>query len=224
MKENGKNHSDLVGLFILELKIMKKFIQIAVLQLVLGLVFVGGAKGVAVCGETFYSSTAPDETLCSCANSPMETYGAPSNYLGVQYCCGWVGSGGCLSTSEAADSRYELCTQIPHTSGNTTQYDQCKACREKEGVWTALGCISSKPEDIVRIVEIAGLGLAGSVVLIMIIVGAFKLSVSQGDPNKTKEAKDTITSAIIGLLFVIFSVTILQFIGVSVLHIPGFGE
>jgi hypothetical protein len=203
---------------------MKKFIQMAVLQLVLGLVFVGGAKGVAVCGETFYSLAAPDETLCNCTNSPMEAYGTPSNYLGVQYCCGWAGNGGCLSTSDAADSRYELCMQIPHTGGNTAQYDQCKICREKEEVWTALGCISSKPEDIVRIVEIAGLGLAGSVVLIMIIVGAFKLSVSQGDPNKTKEAKDTITSAIIGLLFVIFSVTILQFIGVSVLHIPGFGE
>ena len=58
----------------------------------------------------------------------------------------------------------------------------------------------------------------------MILVGAFMLSVSQGDPNKTKEAKEIITSAIIGLLFVIFSVTILQFVGVEILHIPGFGE
>ena len=39
-----------------------------------------------------------------------------------------------------------------------------------------------------------------------------------------KEAKEMITSAIVGSLFIIFSITILQFIGVSILHIPGFGE
>jgi len=29
---------------------------------------------------------------------------------------------------------------------------------------------------------------------------------------------------VMGILFIIFSVTILQFIGVTVLHIPGFGS
>lgn len=118
-------------------------------------------------------------------------------------------------------SSYELCAQI---KTGTEQYDACFDCFSNQGIWTAVGCIPSKPESVINVVITIGLALGGGVVLIMILVGSFMLSVSQGDPNKTKEAKEIITSAIIGLLFVIFSVTMLQFIGVSVLHIPGFGE
>ena len=69
-----------------------------------------------------------------------------------------------------------------------------------------------------------GIIFAGAVVLIMILAGSFMLSTSQGDPKKVQEAKEMITSAIIGLLFVIFSITLLQFIGVSIIKIPGFGQ
>lgn len=118
-------------------------------------------------------------------------------------------------------SLYELCSQIKK---DTDQYDACMTCFTNNGVWTAVGCIPSQPESIIKTIITIGLAIGGGVVLVMIMVGSFMLSVSQGDPNKTKEAREIITSAIIGLLFVIFSVTILQFIGVSILHIPGFGE
>lgn len=121
----------------------------------------------------------------------------------------------------SGSSTYELCAQI---NKSTDQYAACLACFDTQGIWTAVGCIPSSPESVIKVVITIGLALGGGVVLIMILVGSFMLSVSQGDPNKTKEAKEIITSAIIGLLFVIFSVTILQFIGVSILHIPGFGE
>lgn len=44
---------------------------------------------------------------------------------------------------------------------------------------------------------------------------------SQGDHEKVKEAREILTSAIIGLLFLIFSLVILEVIGVDLLHIPG---
>lgn len=118
-------------------------------------------------------------------------------------------------------SNYELCAQI---NPSTPQYQACADCFSGNGIWTAIGCIPSKPESVVEVVITIGLALGGGIVLVMILIGSFMLSVSQGDPNKTKEAKEIITAAVIGLLFVIFSVTILQFIGVSILHIPGFGE
>lgn len=120
------------------------------------------------------------------------------------------------------DSTYELCTQI---DVNTEAYLKCIECLgpDNDGIWTAIGCIPTNPESIIQVVIQLGLTIGGAIVLIMILVGSFMLSVSQGDPNKTKEAKEMITSAIIGLLFVIFSITILQFIGVNILHIPGFG-
>lgn len=126
------------------------------------------------------------------------------------------------NTNLSANLSYNLCKQ--QIKEGTEQFTACQECFEGGGIWTAVGCIPSNPESVIATIITIGLAAGGGIVLIMILVGSFELSVSQGDPNKTKEAKEKITSAIIGLLFVIFSVTILQFIGVSILHIPGFGE
>ncbi len=93
----------------------------------------------------------------------------------------------------------------------------------KPGLYTAVGCIGIDQESIITQLVRIGLGIAGGVALLMILAGAFMLSTSQGEPKVAGEAKELITSAVIGLLFIIFSVTILQFIGVTILHIPGFG-
>jgi hypothetical protein len=47
--------------------------------------------------------------------------------------------------------------------------------------------------------------------------------ISQGNPEQVKGAREQLTAAIIGLLFIIFSLVILQIIGVNILKIPGFG-
>jgi hypothetical protein len=44
---------------------------------------------------------------------------------------------------------------------------------------------------------------------------------SGGDPRKAKAAKELLTSAIAGLLMIIFSVYILDLIGIRILNIPG---
>jgi len=117
---------------------------------------------------------------------------------------------------------FGLCEQI---SGDETELiKRCRDCFAIGGVWTAVGCVPNDPESVISTVIEIGLTLSGAIVLIMILAGAFMLSTSQGDPKKTQEAKELITSAIIGLLFVIFSITILKFIGVSVFRLPGFGE
>jgi len=43
-------------------------------------------------------------------------------------------------------------------------------------------------------------------------------------PEALKDARDQLISAIIGLIFIIFSLVILQIIGVDILRIPGFGN
>jgi hypothetical protein len=126
------------------------------------------------------------------------------------------------NTDLSAVNPYKLCSQIDKSK---EEYLRCVKCfSDMEGIWTAVGCIPQDPTSAVASIVQIGLGIAGGIVLIMILVGAFMFSTSQGDPNKTKEAKEIITSAIIGLIFVIFSVTMLQFIGVNILQIPGFGQ
>lgn len=118
---------------------------------------------------------------------------------------------------------FELCNQIPESEDAALA--ACRNCvADQDKVWTAVGCISKEPKDIIAQFITIGLGIGGGVALIMIIAGGFMLTISQGNPQKTNEAKEMITSAIIGLLFVIFSVVILQFIGVTIFRIPGFGE
>jgi hypothetical protein len=47
---------------------------------------------------------------------------------------------------------------------------------------------------------------------------------SQGNPDQIKDAREQLTAAIIGLLFVVFSLVILQIIGVNILNLPGFSK
>lgn len=116
---------------------------------------------------------------------------------------------------------YDLCGQIPDTDLAT----ECNRCKTVDGgIWTAVGCIKHEPENIIQSIIKIGLSVAGGSALLMIMVSGFIFSISRGDPKRTGEAKEMLTSAIIGLLFIIFSVTILQFIGVSILKLPGFAN
>jgi len=52
--------------------------------------------------------------------------------------------------------------------------------------------------------------------------GAFLYITSQGNPDQLQKAKETIVSAIGGLLFIIFAVFLLRLIGFDILKITGF--
>ncbi len=47
---------------------------------------------------------------------------------------------------------------------------------------------------------------------------------SAGNPDTLKAGQDKFTNAIIGLLIIIFSVLLLQFIGTDILNLPDFGR
>ncbi len=120
---------------------------------------------------------------------------------------------------------FELCKQI----ADADQKAKCDSCFERGegsegGIWTAVGCIKRDPKGIVQSVLQIGLGISGGVALLMILSAAFLFSTSQGDVKRTTEARELMSSAVIGLLFIIFSITILQFIGVTIFHIPGFAS
>jgi hypothetical protein len=131
-----------------------------------------------------------------------------------------------------SSTEFGLCKQVNDSALQADCYaclgcaEQDKECQPK-GIWTAVGCIPVGPDkevDMIKVLITIGLGVAGGIALLIIIVSAFMLTVSQGDPQKTSEAKDQLTAAIIGLFFIIFSVTVLQFIGVQIFRIPGFGQ
>lgn len=99
----------------------------------------------------------------------------------------------------------------------------CRACNT-HGFWTAIGCIDFKLETFIKEkLFVFGVGLAGIIALLCIIYSAFTLQTAGGNPEKLKKAQEMLTSCIIGLILIIFSVFILKVIGVDILRIPGFG-
>ncbi|MBI4096290.1 MAG: hypothetical protein HY425_01090 [Candidatus Levybacteria bacterium] len=90
------------------------------------------------------------------------------------------------------------------------------------GVNTAIGNISTEPAGFVRSIFSLVLGLSGGIALILIILSGYKLTASQGNPEKITAARDQLISAIVGLLFIAVSFVLLQAIGVDILKIPGF--
>ncbi|MBW7955147.1 hypothetical protein H3C66_00270 [Patescibacteria group bacterium] len=132
----------------------------------------------------------------------------------------------CLCTygTNAVDPATGACQGEIGTPGQTNPSLYYFRRNFKPGIYTAVGCIGADSESIItRLVRI-GLGIAGGLALLMILAGAFMFSTSQGEPKRASEAKELITSAVLGLIFIIFSVTLLQFIGVTILQLPGFGQ
>ncbi len=88
---------------------------------------------------------------------------------------------------------------------------------------TGIGSIATSPEGFVKALFGVLLSLSGGIALLLIIRSGYQMMMSQGEPEKLKEARERLTSVVVGLLFLIFSLVILEIIGVDILGLPGLG-
>lgn len=84
---------------------------------------------------------------------------------------------------------------------------------------TALGRIPTNPTEFTGIILSIAIGIAGGIALILMVLGAITILTSSGDQNRLNSGRDRIVAAIAGLLFLIFSILILRFLGI-VLKLP----
>lgn len=96
-------------------------------------------------------------------------------------------------------------------------------CDSGNGVQTALGCIPTDPLALVKWIFPYLLGLGGLAAFSLIVFSGIRILTSAGNPEVVQGAKETITSAITGLLFIILSLFLLRLIGVDILQLPGLG-
>lgn len=87
---------------------------------------------------------------------------------------------------------------------------------------SGVGDINTNVSDFLGTILALVLGLSGGTAVLLIIFSGYQLSISQGNPEKVKEARERLTAAIVGLLFIIFSAVILEIIGVNILQLGGF--
>jgi hypothetical protein len=89
-------------------------------------------------------------------------------------------------------------------------------------VYTALGCIPVQMKDFVLWLLPKLFGITGGIALLLMIYGFIQMSTSKGDPKVVQGAKETVTSAITGLIVCISALFLLSLIGRDILKIPGF--
>lgn len=84
----------------------------------------------------------------------------------------------------------------------------------KDGLTAAKadGLSEKGPEDLVKNIINLLLMAIGIVSVIMLIIGGFKYTTSNGDSNQVTSAKNTIMYSVIGLVIAIFAYAIVNFV------------
>jgi hypothetical protein len=112
-------------------------------------------------------------------------------------------------------------TPVPPAPGNTltTSKSVCTS-NGLNGIDTAIGCIPV--ETNIALVEFLlrwAVGIGGGVAFILLVVSGFMIMTASGNPEKLQAGKELMTSAIMGLIMLIFSVFLLKIIGVDILQL-----
>lgn len=139
----------------------------------------------------------------------------------------------CIRQGLAVEPKFlNTCNRIK----DPNEQEQCKQCvvggaeseyssnygESIQGVWTGVGCI---PSDLGKFMGTTflpwSIGIGGGVAMLVLMYASYLYATSRGAPDKLKKARDYLNSGLIGLLVIIFSVFILQLLGLTILRIPG---
>ena len=124
-------------------------------------------------------------------------------------------SGGGASAIQAAIA--SLSSSGTFTTSGSAGIPDCSL-----GINTALGFIYTEPVCLVKWVLKYGILMGSGLAFLLSLWGGLTIIFSSGNPEKTNEGKQLITSAVTGLLFIIFSVFLLRLIGLNIFQIPDF--
>lgn len=93
---------------------------------------------------------------------------------------------------------------------------------EDPAISTAIGCIHTSPASFVKDTMKFFVAISGGLAFLMMLLGAFQMLTSAGNPETLAAGKDRLQSAVIGLLIIIFATLLLRIIGLDILGLPGF--
>jgi len=98
-------------------------------------------------------------------------------------------------------------------------------CAGGKGIETAIGCINVLTDQNVFLGQILqwAVGIGGGIAFLLIVYAGFMVMTAAGDPERLKAGQELLTSAISGLILLVFSIFILRFIGIDILKLGQFG-
>lgn len=89
---------------------------------------------------------------------------------------------------------------------------------------TSLGCVPNDPLLFVQKFYGVGISLIGGICILFIMYGGYLLTTSKGNITQVQKGKEYIFYAIFGTVLAILGFVFMEFIAVSLFHIPGFGS
>lgn len=95
-------------------------------------------------------------------------------------------------------------------------------CGDLKSINTALGCVPIETGEFMGWLLPIIFSIGGGIAFLLMTYGFILVAVSSGDEKKLQGAKETISSAIIGLIVCISALFILKMIAIDILKIPGF--
>lgn len=140
-----------------------------------------------------------------------------------------IGTIGAINQLPTPTSPLPQCQQWEHLNGDPIPTGQESYVPNEEkkcaAVSTGLGInIGTDPPGFIKSIFGLILSLSGGIAVFLIMRAGFKILMSKGNQEELNEGREQLAAAIVGLLFIIFSLVILQVVGVDLLHIPGFGK
>ena len=87
-----------------------------------------------------------------------------------------------------------------------------------KGIDTAIGCIPmGNTNEFIGFILGWAIGVGGGIAFLLMLFAGFQIMTSAGNPDRLRAGQELLTSAVSGLILLIFSVFILRVVGVNIL-------
>lgn len=104
------------------------------------------------------------------------------------------------------------------TSNEESEKNKCIKCAQSFGYWSSIGCVPLNISQFVSgFVLNIGIGIGGLAALLCLIINSLRLQMSRGDSAKLQKVRENVTSCILGLVLILFSIVILRLADISIL-------
>mgnify|MGYP000517588942 CR=1 FL=1 len=167
--------------------------------------------------------TASFSNLCP-SNCPSSLLSASTYFCSCgetgKTCCPTGNAAGQATCSQTGASCKAGVCSAPTGGGQSqiTAVDTCNVSGGGKGIPTAIGCIPIDNATTMTSFFMRWLvGIGGGIAFLMIFAAGFQILTSSGDPKKLSAGQELLTSAVSGLILIVFSIFALRLIGVNIL-------
>lgn len=176
---------------------------------------VGGAECTYIQSDSCGAGYTPECVSGSCGVSPNCTC-----ILEEDKDCGGEGESCCPYGDQCSPGLTCWANLCGRTSPAGDKDEIPILCSDGKSIDTAIGCIPiQNTNEFIEFILRWAIGIGGGIAFLLIVFAGFQIMTSAGNPERLKAGQELLTSAIAGLILLIFSVFILRIIGVNILGI-----